>query len=64
MSHGHSPNIAQMIIRQSVRLVPCPTCGAVSGQKCIGKRVKVRAASHAARWEAYRQKEKDDGQIP
>jgi hypothetical protein len=55
--HGHSPAAKRIAQRQMVRSVPCPKCGAKAGQKCIGVRVKARAASHQERWDAYREQQ-------
>ena len=39
--------------RTEVRTVPCPTCGARPGQKCIGAREKVRESNHQERVTAH-----------
>jgi hypothetical protein len=58
-NHKHSPAANRIAQRQLVRSVACPKCGAISSQKCIGVRVKKRAASHIERWGAYKQKLKE-----
>lgn len=55
MSHGHNPDTEHLRKRQQVRSVPCPKCGAEAYRKCIGVRIKARAASHKERWAAYRE---------
>lgn len=57
-SHKHSPAADRIAQRQLVRSVACPKCGAAPGQKCIGVRVKKRAASHVERWGAYKEQAK------
>jgi formate dehydrogenase maturation protein FdhE len=57
--HAHAASAAHLAMRQQVRQVACPTCGAPPGQKCLGKTYAdgsryIRAASHAARWQAWR----------
>lgn len=59
-SHRHSSDTAQRALRQSVRMVPCPLCNAVAGQKCQRIRADAvvpgssRSASHQERWDSYR----------
>lgn len=43
-------------MRQGVRGVVCPFCKAQSGIYCQNLEGKTIATSHAARWQAYREK--------
>lgn len=60
MSHKHSFTGNRIATRLAVRNVECPFCGAEPSQRCLGKTYAdgsryIRSASHAQRWEAYRQ---------
>lgn len=54
-----STKLGQRLLRQMVRRVACPKCGAASGDHCLGHTRKtdgvtyVRVRNHRARWEAY-----------
>jgi hypothetical protein len=56
MSHAHTSTTEARALRQLVRTVSCPKCGAEVGQKCIGVRTLKRSASHKERWGLYRGK--------
>lgn len=40
---------AALLPRERVRLYPCPECGAVRDESCVGARGKQRVANHMAR---------------
>lgn len=63
MPHGHKHSTAadRRQLRELVRSVPCPHCHAEAYDKCRGHvrksdgAVYIRIASHAERWELYRE---------
>jgi hypothetical protein len=50
------------VIRNQVRSVPCPTCGAETGKFCIRQNGTRRYSSHVTRWQVYRNTLETKGQ--